>query len=207
MKNIFYILYLVFAVIAPMTALAQSEAQIRQQINQAASQMKSMQCDFVQTKHLKMLNDKMVAKGKMYYRQGNQLRWEYVTPYAYTFILNNNKVLLKNSQRNDVIDVNQNKVFKEIARIMMNSVVGKCLADEKDFKTQISTEGQEWVARLQPLRKDMKQMFQQIILHFDRKQSVVSVVELLEKNGDRTVIELKDIHKNEPISSDLFTVD
>jgi len=207
MKNIFYILYFVFAVIAPMTALAQSEAQIRQQINQAASQMKSMQCDFVQTKHLKMLNDKMVAKGKMYYRQGNQLRWEYVTPYAYTFILNNNKVLLKNSQRNDVIDVNQNKVFKEIARIMMNSVVGKCLADEKDFKTQISTEGQEWVARLQPLRKDMKQMFQQIILHFDRKQSVVSVVELLEKNGDRTVIELKDIHKNEPISSDLFTVD
>lgn len=207
MKNIFYILYFVFAVIAPMTTLAQSEAQIRQQINQAASQMKSMQCDFVQTKHLKMLNDKMVAKGKMYYRQGNQLRWEYVTPYAYTFILNNNKVLLKNSQRNDVIDVNQNKVFKEIARIMMNSVVGKCLADEKDFKTQISTEGQEWVARLQPLRKDMKQMFQQIILHFDRKQSVVSVVELMEKNGDRTVIELKDIHKNEPISSDLFTVD
>ena len=67
--------------------------------------------------------------------------------------------------------------------------------------------GQEWVATLQPLRKDMKQMFQQIILHFDRKQSVVAVVELLEKNGDRTVIELKDIRKNEPISSDLFTVD
>ncbi len=190
-----------------MTAVAQSEAQIRQQINQAASQMKTMQCDFVQTKHLKMLNDKMVAKGRMYYRQGNQLRWEYVTPYAYTFILNNNKVLLKNSQRNDVIDVNQNKVFKEIARIMMNSVVGKCLADEKDFKTQISTVGQEWVATLQPLRKDMKQMFQQIILHFDRKQAVVAVVELLEKNGDRTVIELKDIHKNEPISSDIFSVD
>ena len=110
-RLIFYILYFIFAT---SSALAQSEVQIRQQINHAASQMKSMQCDFVQTKHLKMLNDKMVAKGKMYYRQGNQLRWEYVTPYAYTFILNNNKVLLKNSRRNDVIDVNQNKVFKEI---------------------------------------------------------------------------------------------
>ena len=98
-RLIFYILYFIFAT---SSALAQSEVQIRQQINQAASQMKSMQCDFVQTKHLKMLNDKMVARGKMYYRQGNQLRWEYVTPYAYTFILNNNKVLLKNSRRNDV---------------------------------------------------------------------------------------------------------
>ena len=33
-----------------------SEAQIRTKINQAASQLQTLQCDFVQTKHLKMLN-------------------------------------------------------------------------------------------------------------------------------------------------------
>ena len=207
MLRLRFIFIALLGTLAPFCVHAQSEAQIRQQINQAASQMKTMQCDFVQTKHLKMLNDKMVARGRMYYRQGNQLRWEYVTPYTYTFILNENKVLLKSSQRNDVIDVNQNKVFKEIARIMMNSVVGKCLSDEKDFKTQITTVGQEWVATLQPLRKDMKQMFQQIILHLDRQQAVVRMVELIEKNGDRTVIELKDIHKNEAIASSVFAVD
>lgn len=166
--------------------------------------MKTLQCDFVQTKHLKMLNDKMVSRGKMYYSQSNRLRWEYVTPYTYTFILNNDKVLLKNKKRSDVIDVRQNKVFREIARMMMNSVVGDCLNDSKSFKNSISDRGGEWIATLVPLRKEMKQLFQTIFLHFNKKQGVVTSVEMVEKNGDRTIIELKNIKKNETIANNIF---
>lgn len=183
-----------------------SEAQVRQKINQTASAMKTMQCDFVQTKHLKMLNDKLVSKGRMYYQQTNKLRWEYTTPYAYTFILNDDKVLLKNQQRNDVIDVRQNKLFKEIARIMMSSMVGNCLSDDKNFTTTIATVGDEWVATLIPQRKDMRQMFQKLLLHFSQKQSMVTRVELIEKNGDKTVIDLKNVRTNETISAALFAV-
>jgi len=187
-------------------AVPQDEAEIRRIISQSASALKTIQCDFVQTKHLKMLNDKMVSKGRMYYQQSNRLRWDYTSPYTYTFILNNDKVLLKNKQRHDVIDVGKNKVFSEIARIMMNSVVGNCLNDGKSFKSSISVVGGEWVATLLPQRKDMKQMFQKIILHFSQKQAMVTQVELLEKNGDKTVIELKNIKTNESISSNMFSL-
>lgn len=183
-----------------------TEAQIKQKINQVAASMKTMQCDFTQTKHLKMLNDKMVSQGKMYYRQSNQLRWEYTTPYAYTFILNNDKVLLKNAKRNDVIDVKQNKLFKEITRIMMNSVLGNSLNDDKSFSSTIVAANQEWVATLIPLRKDMKQMFQKIVLHFNPQNAVVTQVELIEKNGDKTIIELKNLRTNETVSATLFAV-
>lgn len=182
----------------------QSEQQIKKEIGQFAASMKTLQCDFVQTKHLKMLNDKMVSRGKMYYSQSNRLRWEYVTPYTYTFILNNDKVLLKNKKRSDVIDVRQNKVFREIARMMMNSVVGDCLNDSKSFKNSISDRGGEWIATLVPLRKEMKQLFQTIFLHFNKKQGVVTSVEMVEKNGDRTIIELKNIKKNETIANNMF---
>lgn len=205
MKKGLFILYLLFT--AHFTLMAQqSSTQIRQKISQIASSIKTMQCDFIQTKHLKMLNDDMVSKGRMYYQQSNRLRWEYTTPYTYTFIINDDKVLLKNSQRNDVIDVNKNKLFKEIARIMMNSVVGNCLNDEKSFKSSISVSGGEWVATLLPQRKDMKQMFQKIVLHFSQKQAMVTQVELIEKNGDRTLIDLKNIRTNETISTHMFTV-
>jgi outer membrane lipoprotein carrier protein len=180
---------------------------VKQHINAVASQLKSLECDFVQTKRLKMLNEKMVSKGKMYYRQQNKLRWEYSTPYEYTFILNETKVLLKNNRRNDVIDVNQNKMFKEIARIMMNSVLGKCLSDEKDFQVSISEINQEWVATLLPQRKDMKQMFQKIILHFNRQRAMVSQVELIERNGDNTLIELQNVQKNTKLAESLFAVE
>ena len=98
---------------------AQNNQKIIDHINQVAHSLKSMQADFVQTKTMKMLGDKMVSNGKMYYQQSDKLHWEYTTPYSYTFILNGDKVLLKKGTRKDVIDVNKNKVFKEIARIMI----------------------------------------------------------------------------------------
>lgn len=187
-------------------AQAQNEAQIKQQINQTAAALKTMQCDFVQTKQLKLLNDRLVSKGKMCYQKSDKLRWEYTSPTSYVFILNGDKVLLKNNNRNDVIDVKQNKLFREIARIMMSSVVGNCLSDEKNFKTSIASTPTEWVATMLPLKKDMKQMFQKIILHFNKQKSMVSSVELIEKNGDQTLIELKNIRQNESISASVFAV-
>lgn len=188
-------------------AQSQKEQQIIDKIAKSAQDMKSMQCNFIQTKHLKMLNDKMVSNGIMYYQQPNKLRWEYTTPYSYTFILNDSKVLLKKGERNDVIDVNQNKMFKEIARMMMNSVVGKCLSDKKSFKTSIKEEQSEYVATLIPLKSDMKKMWSKLILHFDRKLSSVIKVEMHEKNGDKTIIELKNTQINKSINAKVFAIE
>lgn len=188
------------------TAQTVNETKVMQQINAVASAMKTMQCDFVQTKYIKMLNDKMVSRGKMYYQQSDKLRWEYTSPYTYTFVLNGSKVLISKGNRSDVINVNQSKFFKEIARIMMNSVVGKCLTEKKDFKTSISGTSTEYVATLYPQQKQMQQMFQKIILHFNRQKSTVSKVELIEKKGDRTVIELQNVKTNAPVNGKVFTV-
>lgn len=205
MRRYIYVLFLFCSVNITLYA-QQDDTSIRRKIGQIAHTIKTMQCDFVQTKHLKMLNDNMVSKGRMYYQQSDRLRWEYISPYTYTFIINKDKVLLKNNRRNDVIDVNKNKIFKEIARIMMNSVVGNCLNDDKDFKSSISVVRGEWVAVLQPQRRELKQMFQKIVLHFSQNQAIVTRVELIEKNGDKTEIELKNIRKNETINSNIFAL-
>ena len=205
MKRLLFLI-LILSHIIPLSAQQLTEEQIKQKVNQTASAMKTMQCDFVQTKHLKMLNNDFVSHGKMYYQQSNKLRWEYTSPYSYTFILNNDQVLLKNKQRNDLIDVKQNKLFREIVRIMMSSVVGNCLADDKNYKVSIATIGNEWVATLLPQRKDMKQMFQKLVLHFNAKKSVVNTVELFDKNGEKTIIELKNIRINETIPSNMFAI-
>lgn len=201
-------LYIFIICLLPISVMAQKvdNAKIIQKISEASQNMKSMQCDFVQTKNLKMLNDKMVSNGKMYYQQTNKLRWEYTSPYTYTFILNDSKVLLKKGNRNDIIDVNQNKMFKEIARMMMNSVVGKCLSDTKSFKTSIAESATEYVATLLPQKKDMKQMWTKLILHFDKKQIMVTKVEMHEKNGDNTIIELQNTQLNKKIDAKVFAI-
>lgn len=166
-----------------------------------------MQCDFVQTKHLRILNDEYVSRGRMSYARPGKLRWEYTAPYTYTFVLNGSSVKLVGQGRTDVIDTNQSKVFKEITRIMMNSVVGKYIDNDRDFKTTLSETPTEWVATMVPQSKTLRQLFTQMVLHFDKQRALVSCVELTEKNGDRTVIELKNVRTNQPIDAKLFAVD
>ena len=202
------ILYIILMYLTPVLAMAQNEGEqkIIQKISKAAQSMTSMQCDFVQTKHMKLLNDNMVSYGKMYYQQSSKLRWEYTSPYTYTFILNDSKVLLKKDNRNDVIDVNQNKMFKEIARMMMNSVVGKCLTDKKDFKISVAETPEQYVATLLPQKKDMKQMFSKIILYVNKRQLTIAKVEMQEKKGNNTVIELKNTQLNKNINASTFAI-
>lgn len=205
-KAVSFLLAFAFCAVSAFAQNKVDEAKVKQQINAVASAMKTMQCDFVQTKYVKLLNDKMVSRGKMYYKQSDKLRWEYVFPYTYTFILNGSKALISKGKRSDVVNVNQSKFFKEIARIMMNSVVGKCLTDSKDFKVGITATATEYVATLYPQQKQMKQTFSKIILHFNRRKSTVAKVELLENKGDRTVIELNNVKTNALVNAKVFSV-
>ena len=202
-----YVLCIIISFLISLGCFAQGNSQqIISQISGATSKLTSMQCDFVQTKTVKMLNEKLVSKGRMYYQQPNRLRWEYMTPYTYTFVFNGRKVSLKKNNRNDVIDVNRNKMFKEIASIMMNSVIGTSLTDRKSCKATVKDTPEEWVATVVPQSKDLKQMFTSIVLHFNKEKSVVVKVEMFEKNGDTTVIALNNIIKNQKIDAKIFTV-
>lgn len=189
-----------------LTVSAQTVKQVRQRVNTVAAQMKTMECDFVQTKTVRMLNSKLISRGKMYYQQTGKLRWQYLSPYQYTFVLNGNQVKLKSQGRNDLINVEQNKMFKEITRIMMNSVLGKCVDSSRDFKVALSGSGNNWKALMTPQSKTMKQMFQSISVVFNYQRGTVSAVQLVEKNGDKTVIVLKNVKSNQPLHADLFSI-
>lgn len=206
MKHLFLSLLLALVCSIPLCAQRSNEANIKKEISAAAARIKTMQCHFVQTKYVKLLNDKMVSKGQMYFRASDRLRWVYTSPYSYVFVLNGQKVLLKKGNRSDVINTAGNKMFREIARIMMSSVVGNCLTDDKNFKSTVSATSTEYLATLYPQRKELKGMFQKIILHADRKKGVVTSVELTEKNGDRTVITLQNIQTNVTLNDALFKV-
>ncbi len=207
MKKIVPIIIVTLLFVTLSTYAQGDEAQMKKRIAEAAQALTSMQCDFVQTKQIKMLNDKLISQGRMCYSQKDKLRWEYLKPYQYVFIMNGDRVLLKNKEHSDVINIQQNKLFREIARVMMSSVMGSCLTDNRTFKVALQEKNGEWAATLIPQRKDMKQMFQRIVLHFDQRQATVCRVELLEKNGDMTTIDLKNIRKNETIALSQFTID
>ena len=185
---------------------AKQQEEVIDKINTAVSGMKSMSCSFVQTKYLSLLSDKMVSEGKMYYEQPNRLRWEYMSPYNYLFVFNGTKVYVGNTSKKDVIDTNTNKIFKEIARIMMNTVTGKALSSKTDFTISVSSTQSSWEVSLHPKKKELKQMFTKIELIFDRSKTMISEINIFEKNNDRTNIKLSSISTNVSIKESLFAI-
>ena len=172
----------------------------------AAAEMTSLQCDFVQVKRLSLLKTDMTSRGKLYYKGGKLLRWEYTSPYTYTFVLNGDRVMLKSSEKTDVVSVRSSKMFQQIARIMLHSVTGHCLSEESDFRVTMYEADSEWEARLVPQQRELAALFSEVRLHIDPRLRMVTVVELCEKSGDTTRIEMKNVQKNEAIDDAVFSV-
>lgn len=210
MKRLITILLLMFMITTSWAQTAVSAAEQKQmisQINSAAKAIKTLQCDFTQVKHISLLGNDMTSQGRMYFKGGNKLRWEYSKPYSYTFIINGGKVQMKRSNsQTSTIDVNSSRLFQEITRIMMLSVTGECLSNASDFKVKMYKSKNEWEARITPVKKEMAKMFSSIILHFDAQQKMVTCVEMKEKSGDTTVIRMTNAKKNQNIADNMFVI-
>lgn len=175
---------------------AQDTKAARQHIVDAAKGMKTMQCDFVQTKQTKLLSAASVSTGRLYYRQPDRLRWEYLTPTAHTFEIDGQKVLMSDSRGSREVDIRRNRKYREMARLMTNIMSAQSFVDEQDFQVSLAQAGKEWIATLIPRRKEVRHIFSSIILRVTPDQWLVHQVELVEPKGDRTVIELKNVKVN-----------
>ncbi|MDR1561465.1 MAG: outer membrane lipoprotein carrier protein LolA [Dysgonamonadaceae bacterium] len=177
-------------------------------ISAASAKMTSLTCIFEQEKSLSILNEKIISEGRMYYSSPDRLLWEYTSPYAYTFLLNNNRILMQaeNGKRN-VIDVRSSRMFREIVRIMMLGISGNGLTDIKSFTFRYFCSKTLWQVELLPVQKEVKKIFASILLTFNTQDYTVDRVEMTEHNGDKTIISLKNKVFNEPLDNALFTVE
>ena len=204
MKRWLFISYILLCINLYLSAQTINKETLITRINERAASIKTLESRFIQTKHISLLKDVMISEGVMYYAKSNKLRWEYLTPYTYCFILNDTKVLLASSTKKDVIDIKNNQMFQEIAKIMMNSITGKCLSGSSDFNVEIEHVSNKTNAILYPKKKTLKQLFSKIILHFNFDYTMIETVELFEKSGDKTEIKLTQPKLNHSINESVF---
>ena len=189
-------------------ATREQQQTMQESIAKSSADMNSLICDFEQVKELTILNEKMISKGKMYYRNDSRLRWEYQSPYFYTFLLNNNKILMKTESSQNVVDVKSSRLFQEIVRIMMSSINGTGLIDDsKSFTSTYHWGERECQVIFVPVSKELKKMFSTIKLTFNKNDYTVDKVEMEEQSGGTTVIKLTQKRFNEIIEDEKFAID
>lgn len=173
-------------------------------LEQFSKSTHSIQSDFVQEKKLKMLNDKVISKGQLYFMKENKLRWEYYEPYPYIVAMNNGKVMLKDEGKVTTYDANANKLFMELNDILLTCINGNIFQTKKFAFKFLETEKNKAV-EMTPLNASMKNFIDKIILYFDPDFSVARA-EMLEPSKNSTVIIFKNKKLNADIPEKIFTL-
>ncbi|MEZ5057619.1 MAG: outer membrane lipoprotein carrier protein LolA [Saprospiraceae bacterium] len=203
---------LIFTVFSCNTLLAQSDFKpmkdqvaFRNKIEKITNETQTIQCDFVQEKSLSFLNEKMVSKGKFYFKQTDKIRWEYDSPFSYIIVLNGGKLLIDDEGKKNEMDLSNNQTFKEINGLLSKTLQGDIFQKDDRFSKEVFENNAFVMVKLQPLTEAFKAYITEIKVFFDKKDMMVAKVEMVE-GEDLTKIMFENRKINTNLPQNLFQV-
>ena len=167
----------------------------------------TIKSDFIQEKNLSFLSEKIISKGLFYFKKESKIRWQYTEPFDYLIIINDDKIYIKDEDRESKYDMASNKIFKEINKIISGCVQGDILNNDKEYKIEYYENYNFYYVKLTPYSEKMKEFLSNINIYFDKKDFSVSKLEMIELSGDYTKIEFLNKKLNEEIPDEKFTLE
>lgn len=177
----------------------------KNKLKEASNNTNTIDCDFTQKKHLSFMSEDIVTSGHFSFKKERKIRWEYLKPYSYIVVINNNDIYLKDDQKVSHFDANSNKMFQGINDMMVAIVKGD-LFGAGDFKSTFFENEKHYFVKLIPVKGEMKNYLKAIEIYFDKKDMTVVKLKLTELSDDYTFIEYHNKTINKPLSDALFTI-
>jgi outer membrane lipoprotein-sorting protein len=177
----------------------------RNSFSKATSRISTIKSDFTQEKNLSMLAEKINSRGKFWFKKESQVRMEYTHPYQYLMVINKDRVLVKDKQKESKINTRSNKMFQQINRVMIDCMQGTVL-NNQDFNTKLFENKSFVLIEMNPVVKGLKEMFRNIVLIVDKKDFSVLSINMTEPSGDNTLIKFVNKELNVQLQDNLFSV-
>ena len=207
------ILLVIFLLIAGISAIAQPAGyapvadlpKFKEQFAAVATKTETIKSDFVQEKNLSMLSEKIVSKGKFWFKKESMLRMEYNTPFQYLMILNKGNMYIKDGQKENKVSTTSSKLFNQINKIIIDCVRGSVFSNP-DFAAKAYENKNTYLIELSPASKALKEFFKTIDVIIDKSNYEASSIEMNENSGDNTIIRFTNKEINANIPDAIFTI-
>lgn len=180
------------------------ETAFRKKISTTAQSTLTIKSNFVQEKNIQVVSEKIISKGTFKFKKQNKVRMEYLQPYRYLLIINNDKVSIKDEQKTNSFSSKSNKLFTIINNIIIDCVQGTAM-NNKNFTASVFSNDKNYLMILTPVKKDLGDFFKNISVYMDIKDGTVSKIDMLEPSGDNTVIIFTDKEINVSIPDAEFS--
>ncbi|PKH83908.1 hypothetical protein CXF97_04440 [Pseudomonas sp. Choline-02u-1] len=166
-----------------------------QQLSEQLAKPDVIHGQFIQEKHLRALPQPLISKGSFVLAKNRGLLWLLKTPLQQDYRItakgiarrdNNGWQLLPNKSAG----AEQNRLFLAVLQ-------GDSSGLQQDFELALSGTAQQWQLTLTPRSMLLKQVFQQINIDGG---ALVQTIELLEAQGDSTLLRMQDSTAGKPLS-------
>jgi outer membrane lipoprotein-sorting protein len=175
------------------------------EIAKAAAKVTTLKSDFVQERHLGMLEDILISKGRFYYKKQDRLRWELTKPVISGFAVSGKQAKRWDGEsgRTQMFEVYQVPFIK----LFTDQVFAWATADfkqlQKDYNIEVLA-GSPADLKLVPIRSQEKKYLDHFRIAFTADAGHVNAVEVHETGGDFTRIRFFNTIINTPLPDALF---
>jgi outer membrane lipoprotein-sorting protein len=172
-------------------------------IEKSAS-IQTLKSNFIQEKSISMLEKKLVSEGCFQFKKNGLLRMEYFKPYTYLFLMNKDKITIRNNQNQTTVSTSSNKLFKLISQIMLDCISGEVLS-VKEFQTKVFENKTLYLLKLLPKDKNLKSLIKELDVYVSKSDYTVEKIDMFEVSGDFTKMIFKNKQINLLINDEIFT--
>ncbi|MBC3384453.1 outer membrane lipoprotein carrier protein LolA [Pseudomonas sp. SWRI12] len=166
-----------------------------QQLSDQLARPEVIHGQFIQEKHLRALPQPLTSKGRFVLAKNHGLLWLLQTPLQQDYRITAQGIARRDGNAwqmlpNKSAGAEQNRLFLAVLQ-------GDSSGLQRDFELSLSGEPQQWKLTLTPRSVLLKQVFNQI--NIDGGE-LVQRIELLETQGDSTVLRMLDATAAQPLS-------
>lgn len=186
-------LIIIYMALVSAVVYAQDSGSLAKALIDKAATVKSIDCDFTQTRHVSIMDEDMVSKGHMSFAAPDHLEWRYTSPNPMGLVLDGETVTIESAGKSNTADTRQNRMYREISRLLMGSISGSALTDSRTFETSVTKDKGFIVAELVPKKAELKRMWSKMTMYFTASTMIADHIEILEAGGDTTTIVFTNI--------------
>jgi len=176
---------------------------LKEKIKKVSESTRTIQSDFVQEKHLTMLEEVIISKGRFLFRKENDVRWEYVSPIDYAIVIYEGKFRIKNDEKVSEFDIGSNALFQQINKMIVTAIRGD-FVDNPDFEATFFESKQQYRVNLKAMNKQVAEMLAGIEIFFSKETLAVEQVRFVEPGEDYTLIVFENRKMNIEITDNQF---
>lgn len=174
-------------------------------MERAAGITNGLKAEFIQEKNLSAIEETIISSGTFLFKKPGKIRMEYSSPFKYLMIISDGKVTIRDGQKTNSFSSRGNKLFTLVNNIMIDCMQGTILTN-KDFTHEIFENDSQYLVRLKPSGKEMKNYFESISVVMTKNEAEVLQIIMSEPSGDNTVIKFNNRQLNAKIPDTDFVV-